>query len=145
LQHGPFNRIVARCAACLIRAALGRLIYGSKEGDHEMTETLARPIVAVAEERARLKEGVHVERSSRRVRTYFDDKLITDSEHVLVVYETKRPPAYWFPITDVRMEYLEQSRQGTDTIRWCLVVEDRITYNAARAYRAGGPPHLLLG
>ena len=74
-----------------------------------MTETLARPIVPVAEERARLKEGVHIERSSRRVRTYFGGKLIADSQHVLLVYETKRPPAYWFPIADVRMEYLEAS------------------------------------
>ena len=72
-----------------------------------MTETLARPVVPAAEERARLKEGVHIERSSRRVRTYFGGKLIADSEHVLLVYETKRPPAYWFPIADVRMEYLE--------------------------------------
>ena len=57
-----------------------------------MTETLARAVVPAAEERARLKEGVHIERSSRRVRTYFAGKLIADSEHVLLVYETKRPP-----------------------------------------------------
>ena len=74
-----------------------------------MTETPARPVVPAAEERARLKEGVHIERSPRRVRTYFGGKLIADSEHVLLVYETKRPPAYWFPTSDVRMEYLEQS------------------------------------
>jgi len=30
-----------------------------------MTETLARPVVPAAEERARLKEGLHIERSSR--------------------------------------------------------------------------------
>ncbi len=99
-----------------------------------MTETLARPVAPAAEERARLKEGVHIERSSRRVRTYFGNKLIADSEHVLLVYETKRPPAYWFPIADVRMECLEQSQQAEDTIRWHLVVKDRITHNAARAY-----------
>jgi hypothetical protein len=91
-----------------------------------MTETLARPVVPVAEERARLKEGVHIERSSRRVRTYFGGKLIADSEHDLLVYETKRPPAYWFPIAGVRMGYLEQLQQAADTIRWRLVVKDRI-------------------
>jgi uncharacterized protein (DUF427 family) len=107
-----------------------------------MTETLAPPVVPAAEERARLKEGVHIERSSRRVRTYFGKKLIADSEHVLLVYETKRPPAYWFPIADVRMEYLEQSQQAEDTIRWRLVVKDRITHNAARAYiKPAGHPH----
>src|SRR5215470_6342134 len=106
----------------------------SKRRRFEMTETLARPVAPAAEERARLKEGVHIERSSRRVRGYFGNKLIADSEHVLLVYETKRPPAYWFPITDVRMEYLEQSQHAEDTIRWHLVVMDRTTHNAARAY-----------
>jgi uncharacterized protein (DUF427 family) len=99
-----------------------------------MVETLARPVAPAAEERARLKEGVHIERSSRRVRTYFGGKLIADSRHVLLVYETKRPPAYWFPIVDVRMEYLEQSQQAAETIRWRLVVKDRVADNAARAY-----------
>ena len=65
-----------------------------------MTETLSRPLVPSAMERARLKEGVHIERSPRRVRTYFGGKLIADSDRVLLVYETKRPPAYWFPIAD---------------------------------------------
>jgi Domain of unknown function (DUF427) len=78
----------------------------------QMTKTLARPVVPAAEERARLKEGLHIERSSRRVRTYFGGKLIADSERVLLVYETKRSPAYWFPIADVRMEYLEASHQA---------------------------------
>jgi len=91
-------------------------------------------VVPAAEVRARLKEGVHIERSPRRVRTYFGGKLIADSEHVLLVYETKRPPAYWFPTSDVRMEYLEQSQQPADTIRWRMVVKDRIAHNAARAY-----------
>jgi uncharacterized protein (DUF427 family) len=99
-----------------------------------MTEALVQPVVPAAEERARLKEGVHIERSARRVRTYFGGRLIADSEHVLLVYETKRRPAYWFPIADVRMEYLEQSQQPADTIRWRLVVKDRIAHNAARAY-----------
>src|ERR1700756_5493278 len=100
----------------------------------EMTETLARPVVPAAEERARLREGVHIERSSRRVRTYFGGKLIADSEHVLLVFESKRPPAYWFPIADVRMEYLQVSHEADDTIMWHSVVKDRISHNAARAY-----------
>src|SRR6476469_3570895 len=91
---------------------------------HTPVITLARPVVPAAEDRARLKEGVHIERSSRRVRTYFGGKLIADSDHALLVYETKRPPAYWFPLADVRMEYLEASHQASDTIRWHLVVKD---------------------
>src|SRR5260370_29248161 len=37
-----------------LRAARRRLIYGPKEGGFEMTETLVRPVVPAAEERARL-------------------------------------------------------------------------------------------
>src|SRR5262249_313910 len=92
------------------------------------------PQVPAAEERAGLKGGVNIDLSPRRVRTYFGGKLIADSEHVLLVYETKRPPAYWFPIADVRMEYLEASHQAADTSRWHLVVKDRTAQNAARAY-----------
>ena len=102
-----------------------------------MTETLSRPLVPSAMERARLKEGVHIERSPRRVRTYFGGKLIADSDRVLLVYETKRPPAYWFPIADVRMEHLEKKgelRQGADTVWWRMAVRDRIAQNAARSY-----------
>src|SRR6516165_7163287 len=125
----------------MARRAAGRVVGGTPAPDlwpkgrrFEMMETLARPVVPAAEERARLKEGVHIERSPRRVRTYFGGKLIADSEHVLLVYETKRPPAYWFPVADVRMKYLEQSQQPADTIRWRLVVKDRIARNAVRAY-----------
>src|SRR5262249_57565174 len=70
-----------------------------------------------------------------RVRTYFGGKLIADSAHVLLVYETNRPPAYWFPIADVRTEHLERnerSDQAAGTIRWRLVGKGRIAQ--ARAY-----------
>src|SRR5262245_21534618 len=126
----------------MARRAAGRVVVGGtpapdlwfKGRRFEMTEILARSVLPAAEERARLKDGVHIERSFRRVRTYFAGKLIADSENVLLVYETKRPPAYWFPIADVRMEYLEASHQAADTIRWHLAVKDRIAQNAARAY-----------
>ena len=93
--------------------------------------------VHLAAERARLKDGVHIELSPRRVRTYFGGKLIADSDRALLVYETKRPPAYWLPIADVRMGYLRRERHSagaTETIRWRLVVDDRVADNAARAY-----------
>lgn len=104
-----------------------------------------------AAERARLRDGLHIELSPRRVRTYFGGKLIADSERVLLVYETRRPPAYWFPIADVRMEHLEQKGQASAGIqRWHLVVNDRVAENAARAYltpagdRAGLQGHLTF-
>src|ERR1700751_4758386 len=95
----------------------------------ETTELQVTNVVHLATERARLKEGIHIELSPRRVRTYFGGKLIADSDRVLLVYETKRPPAYWFPITDVRMEYLQRENPpdaSAETIRWRLVVNDRV-------------------
>ena len=62
--------------------------------------------VPAASERARLKDGVHIELSPRRVRAYFDHQVLADSQRVLLVYETKRPPLYWFPMEDVRMDRL---------------------------------------
>src|SRR4029077_20944282 len=88
-------------------------------------------------DRARLRDGVHIELSPRRVRTYFGGKLMADSERALLVYETKRPPAYWFPIADVRMEYLNQkdaSNGSNEALRWQLRVDERVSENAARAY-----------
>jgi uncharacterized protein (DUF427 family) len=62
--------------------------------------------VPAAAERARLKDGVHIEFSPRRVRAFLDNQVLADSEKVLLVYETKRPPVYWFPKADVQMERL---------------------------------------
>ena len=61
------------------------------------TEVVGKPAVPTTAQRARLKDGVHIELSPRRVRTYFGGTLIGDSERVLLVFETKRPPVYWFP------------------------------------------------
>lgn len=97
----------------------------------------AKTAVHTGTDRARLKDGVHIELSPRRVRTYFGGKLVADSQRVLLVYETKRPPAYWFPTADVRMENLEQrepANASTDIIRWRLRVNDRVSENGARAY-----------
>jgi uncharacterized protein (DUF427 family) len=102
-----------------------------------MSTALDKGVVPKAVERARLKDGVHIELSPRRVRTYFGGQVIADSQRVVLVYETKRPPAYWFPIEDVRMEFFEeksQSNAATDIIRWRVVVKDRNADNAARAY-----------
>jgi uncharacterized protein (DUF427 family) len=97
----------------------------------------AKDAVHTAIERARLKDGVHIELSPRRVRTYFGGSLIADSERALLVYETKRPPAYWFPTADVRMEYLDRkdpSNGSSEVLRWRLQVNDRVIDSAARAY-----------
>lgn len=108
---------------------------------HRRTDLQARTIVHKGIDRARLRDGVHIELSPRRVRTYFGGKLIADSERALLVYETKRPPAYWFPIADVRMEYLNQkdaSNGANEVLRWRLRVDAHVIENAARAYAKPG-------
>jgi uncharacterized protein (DUF427 family) len=84
------------------------------------TQTVSVPAAA---ERARLKDGVHIERSPRRVRAFLDHQLLADSQQVLLVFETRRPPVYWFPIEDVRTELLTPDEPaaatGSGTLRWC--------------------------
>jgi len=95
-------------------------------------------VVHTGAERARLKDGVHIELSPRRVRTYFGGELIADSERALLVYESKRPPAYWFPTADVRMDLLTRNDPEAEAdpaiARWRLQVRNRIADNAARSY-----------
>ncbi len=94
--------------------------------------------VSSAAERARLKDGVHIELSPRRVRAYFDNELLVDSEKVLLVFETRRPPVYWFPIEDVRMDLLapkdSPASSGSGTRRWRSNTRGRVEDNLAWDY-----------
>jgi uncharacterized protein (DUF427 family) len=94
--------------------------------------------VPEAAERARLKDGVHIESSPRRVRAYFDDQVIADSQRVLLVFETKRPPVYWFPTADVRMDLLALKEQAAaavaDTVRWRSNAKGKVADNLAWSY-----------
>jgi uncharacterized protein (DUF427 family) len=86
------------------------------------TTTTQTVRVPEAAERARLKDGVHIELSPRRVRAFFDHQLLADSQKVLLVFETRRPPVYWFPIEDVRTGLLTPDKAaaatGSGTLRW---------------------------
>jgi uncharacterized protein (DUF427 family) len=94
--------------------------------------------VPAAAERARLKDGVHIELSPRRVRAYFDNQVLADSQKVLLVFETKRPPVYWFPTSDVRMDLLavKESAGGaaSGTVRWGPKSGGRLANNLAWSY-----------
>ncbi len=94
--------------------------------------------VPAAAERARLKDGVHIEYSPRRVRAYFDNNLIADSQRVLLVFESRRPPVYWFPTRDVRMDLLAQKEptaaEPAGTVRWRSTAKGKIVDNLAWSY-----------
>jgi uncharacterized protein (DUF427 family) len=102
-----------------------------------MSETVATRVHA-AEERARLKDGVHIESTPRRVRAYVSGVPVVDSERALLVYETRRPPVYWFPMSDVRMDLLTEREapagQGSAQTRWRLQLGERVIENAAWSY-----------
>lgn len=97
--------------------------------DREIGEGLDRP---------RLVRGVSIEPSGRRVRAYFGGIAVADSVRVLLAFEPKRLPVYWFPIEDVRLDLLAPARPGnqptTGTARWTLRVGTRIAANAAWSY-----------
>jgi uncharacterized protein (DUF427 family) len=100
---------------------------------NQSQKTIAR--IPAASERAWLKDGVHIELSPRRVRAYFDNQVLVDSEKVLLVFETKRPPVYWFPIEDVRTERLEpKETSASGTRRWRSRNGGRVEENLAWDY-----------
>jgi uncharacterized protein (DUF427 family) len=90
--------------------------------------------VHAAADCARLKDGVHIELSPRRVRAYFANQLLVDSQNVLLVFETKRPPVYWFPIADVRMDLLAPKNAASGTRRWRSNTGGRVEENLAWDY-----------
>ncbi|MGZ4199908.1 MAG: DUF427 domain-containing protein [Thermoleophilia bacterium] len=89
-----------------------------------------------------LPTGLRVEHSPRWVRVFFAGVPIADSKRVLLVFEPRHMPEYWFPREDVRTDLLEKS--GTDTAsipvthRWSVRVEDRVAENAAWSYPEPG-------
>jgi uncharacterized protein (DUF427 family) len=95
-----------------------------------------------------LKDGVHIEMSPRRVRTYFDHQLIADSQRVLLVFETRRPPVYWFPTEDVRMDLLAVKEPAagasSDTLRWRSTTGGRQADNVAWSYADPGGDRAAL-
>ena len=94
-------------------------------------------------ERSRLVAGVAIEPSPRWVRAYFGGLAVADSKRVLLAFEPRRLPVYWFPTQDVRMDRLALARQdgvlASGTARWTLRVGDRVAANAAWSYPDPGP------
>jgi len=108
-----------------------------KETEVKETHAMMTRVPAAAE-RARLKDGVHIEFSPRRVRAYFDNQLIADSQMVLLVFETKRPPVYWFPMADVRMDLLASKERPANSasgaVHWRSSAKGKTVDNLAWSY-----------
>ena len=81
------------------------------------------------------------EPSPRWVRVYFNSQLIADSRNMMLLRETNRLPVYFFPIKDVRMDYLQPSEHTTDPspkgegVFWHVTVGNKVADNAAFTFR----------
>jgi uncharacterized protein (DUF427 family) len=121
-----------------------------------MSGTLEEKVVEVGVERPAPADTVRIERVGRRVRNYFGGHLIADTTRALLVWEPRRLAVYWFPVEDVRMEYLKpkphtlDAGEETETARWNLDVAGRSAENAAWSYpepdpaRAGLKDHVAF-
>ena len=85
---------------------------------------------------------IRFEPSNKRVQVEFNGARIADSTRALVVHETRQPPAYYFPLEDVRMDFLAKTKLTThcpfkgDASYWTVTVGDRSAENAVWAYEA---------
>jgi class 3 adenylate cyclase/uncharacterized protein (DUF427 family) len=83
---------------------------------------------------------IRIEPSGKRVRVEFNGARIADSARALVLHETRLPPAYYFPVEDVRMDFLERTPHTThcpfkgNAAYWSVKVGDRVAENAVWAY-----------
>ena len=83
---------------------------------------------------------VRIEPSPRRVRALFGGEAIADSKRVLLVFEPRRLPVYYFPMADVRMDLLRPSAHSQAapegaTARWNLESQGRTVDNVGWSYR----------
>jgi class 3 adenylate cyclase/uncharacterized protein (DUF427 family) len=80
------------------------------------------------------------ENNPRRVRVELHGTAVADSANVLVLHETRLPPAYYFPREDVRLDLMQKTAHHThcpfkgDASYWTVKVGDQTAENAAWSY-----------
>ena len=115
-----------------------------------MSEALEEKVLVVGAERPGRSDTVRIERVDRRVRNRFGGQVIADSRRVLLVWEPRRLPVYWFPLEDVRTDYLKQTTrtaeggEGDGTALWDLEVGGTVANDAAWSYPRPDPKHEVL-
>ena len=105
------------------------------------------PVEAGADARWYYEDGhwIALEQSRKHVRVVFAGVTIADSQRVLLLRERGRRPRYFFPRTDVRTEYLKNSRQNGETRHlgatrvWDVVVGDSKMSRSAQAAALAHP------
>jgi uncharacterized protein (DUF427 family) len=75
--------------------------------------------------------------SPRWVRVQFNQEIVADSKDVLLVWDGGHSPVYYFPMEDVRTDYLAPGREGSHGRQYFdLVVGDRAAEAGAWSYPA---------
>jgi len=104
------------------------------------------PIAPVKEKQSsRPAELVRFEPARRRVRVYLNGEVLADTENAMLLWEWHRPPYYYFPLEDVRTEFLEKSDKTSrrpsigEAQYWHVQVGDRREQNAAWSYAETRP------
>jgi uncharacterized protein (DUF427 family) len=83
---------------------------------------------------------LYFEDSPRRVRVTFGGETIADSNRTKLLHETNHLPVYYFPMEDVRMEFLEESEHKTscpfkgEASYWSVRVGEKVAENAVWSY-----------
>ena len=83
---------------------------------------------------------VSIEPSRDRIRVVFNGETVAESSDALLMHETRLPSVYYFPLEDVRTEFLIRNDLHThcpfkgNASYWSLKVGDRAAENAVWAY-----------
>jgi uncharacterized protein (DUF427 family) len=75
-----------------------------------------------------------IELSQRWVRAQVGGEFVVDSKRPLLVWEHEKYPTYFFPIQDVRMDYLTKVSQTGSRTFWHLTINGQQVERAAYAY-----------
>src|SRR5712692_8867942 len=94
------------------------------------------------------QSGYGFEDSPRRIRTLLGTTVVADSRHMRLLHPPGgRPPFYYFPERDVRMDLLTPSAYADvqaglgPASYWDVAAEDKTAEHAAKSYRQ--PPEAL--
>ncbi|MEO5699999.1 MAG: DUF427 domain-containing protein [Casimicrobiaceae bacterium] len=84
--------------------------------------------------------AIRIQPSPTRVRFAFGETIVGDSTRALILHETRRPPTYYLPWSDVRTPFLTRNAHHTNcpfkgnASYWDLQVGDALARNAVWAY-----------
>lgn len=86
------------------------------------------------------KHVLHFDPSPKRVRGFFEGKVVVDSTNAKLLHETAHLPVYYFPLEDIRQELLEHSDHRThcpfkgDASYRSVIVGDKRSHDALWMY-----------